>query len=257
MPSDTVVAVPDLSLGAGRLRFSLDEARAAVLTAADGLPLASFAPLMPPDGPAAVRSLNLRAVARPPYAYAEAGGVLGDGGFVNRRALRLAADIVVLADEFYAAAPAAGRLSARLAGPIVSGADGLRCATAAGMVRIAFAGAGFAVQADDAEVTVDLAASRFAGLFTVLALDAAGATEPLAVTRHPVTHLADGAVLPDRRIEALAVAKGDRCWTLVVAHEEYSSPNNSFLADDCTGFGEVVVFDRAASETVIGCTLVW
>jgi hypothetical protein len=46
-------------------------------------------------------------------------------------------------------------------------------------------------------------------------------------------------------------------FTVVVAHQEYASPTDTFCADGCTGFGTVVVFDRGKGETEIGTALAY
>ena len=54
-------------------------------------------------------------------------------------------------------------------------------------------------------------------------------------------------------VEALRITKDRRSWVLVVAHEEYAGPTDTFCAGGCKGFGGVVVF--ADDETEIGAVL--
>jgi hypothetical protein len=224
------------------------------------------------------RAVNRRFVGNGAYGYAEGGHLgyydLASGGvFVNRRVVYLKPDIVVLVDEFYAGA--AHRCQAHFhfdnRGTLAGAGRDWRYDSARNAVRLAFVGgAGFAARPvpyrlsrhyNHAEpavaLTAEIAGSGFQSLFTVVALDPAGAAEPFAVDKHPVTSTFKGLTFEDRLIEAITVTKGARAYTLVVAHQEWASPTDTFLADDCTGFGEVVVFDRAAGETIIGQTLVW
>jgi len=52
----------------------------------------------------------------------------------------------------------------------------------------------------------------------------------------------------------LAACGGGAATTVaaVFANREYASPTDTFNAGGCTGFGELVVFDRGAGETEIG-----
>jgi hypothetical protein len=60
---------------------------------------------------------------------------------------------------------------------------------------------------------------------------------------------------PDSLIEAVTIKKGDNAYTVVVSHQEWASPTDTFNADGCTGFGSLVVFDRGKGETEIGTRL--
>jgi hypothetical protein len=224
------------------------------------------------------RAVNRRFIGNGAYGYAEGGHLgyydLATGGvFVNRRVVYLKPDILVLVDEFYAGA--AHRYQAHFhfdnkAEPTGDG-QSWRYDTANNAVQMVFASSQTVTSeripyrvsrhynhAEDATaVKAEIAASGFASLITVIALDPAGKAEPLTVEKHPVTSTFKGITFEDKLIEAVTIAKGGRRYTLVVAHQEYASPTDTFLADGCTGFGEVVVFDRAAGETIIGQTLVW
>lgn len=95
----------------------------------------------------------------------------------------------------------------------------------------------------------------FTSAFTVIALGAKGEAEPLAVEKLPVFSNFKGVRFENKQIEALRVRRGDRAWTVAVAHQEYASPTDTFCAGGCTGFGGVVVFDGSVSETEIGTVL--
>ena len=224
------------------------------------------------------RAVNRRFIGNGAYGYAEGGHLgyydLASGGvFVNRRVVYLKPDILVLVDEFYAGT--AHRYQAYFhfdnkAEPIGSGRS-WRYDTERNAVQMVFAASAdvtaerlpyrISRHYNAAEpayaVKAEIAASGFASLFTVIALDPAGKPQALSVEKHPVTSTFKGITFEDRLIEAVTIAKGDRRYTVVVAHQEYASPTDTFLTDGCTGFGEVVVFDRAKGETVIGQTLVW
>jgi hypothetical protein len=91
----------------------------------------------------------------------------------------------------------------------------------------------------------------------VIALSETDARIPLIVEKISVCSNFKGIVFDDSQIEALTIKHGEKHYTLVIAHEEYASPTDTFLADGCTGFGMAVVFDRNKEETEIGTVLLW
>ncbi len=105
---------------------------------------------------------------------------------------------------------------------------------------------------DNETLCSSFGASGFASLFTVISLGER-ATAKMVPTRSNFKNVP----FPPDQVEALALALGGREWTVVVAHREFASPTDTFLADGCTGFGAVVVFDRTAGEREIGTVLQW
>ena len=91
----------------------------------------------------------------------------------------------------------------------------------------------------------------------MIALNPAGSTKQVTVEKLPVSSNFKNIIFEDKLIEALNITKGTQKYTVVVAHQEYASPTDTFCADGCTGFGNVVVFNRSAGEDTIGKTLVW
>ncbi|MEF2071096.1 alginate lyase family protein [Consotaella aegiceratis] len=223
------------------------------------------------------RAVNRRFVSKGGYGYAE-GGHLGYADletgsvFVNRRVLVIKPDIVVLCDEFYAHAAHTYQQYFHFnnAGAVTGEGRAFRYRSDRNDVTLELVGgelAGSALiparisrhynQAEDAvALKTELQGTGFASVFTVIGLDKAGSAEELVVEKHAVASNFKDIIFEDRQIEALGIRKGGRHYTLVVAHEEYASPTDTFRADGCTGFGEVVVFDRAAGETSIGTALV-
>ena len=92
-------------------------------------------------------------------------------------------------------------------------------------------------------------------MFSVLTLDPVGAEEAVTVEKLPVMSNFKGIQFQDREIEALRVCKDGRSWVVVVAHQEYATPTDTFHAGGCTGFGGVAVFDETAGEREIGTVL--
>ena len=79
--------------------------------------------------------------------------------------------------------------------------------------------------------------------------------EKLEVEKLEVKSNFKGITFEDKLIEAINITKGDRKYTLVVAHQDYASPTDSFNADGCIGFGKLVVFNRRKNEERIGKVL--
>ena len=92
-------------------------------------------------------------------------------------------------------------------------------------------------------------------MFTVISTDRRDAECPVQITKLPVFSNFKGIRFQDDQIEGLRIRKGDRSWVVVVAHEEYVSPTDTFRCGSCTGFGQVVVFDETAGEKLIGTRL--
>jgi len=222
------------------------------------------------------RAVNRRFVAGRRYAYAEGGHLgyqaLSTGGvFVNRRVLFLKPDILILVDEFHTGAPHVYQRrfhfnnSGRVGGSerrftfdgernavdllLVGGDPAARLIETRLSRRYNEAEANTTLRVDDRGAATT-------HLFTVIGLNPAGERETLTARTVPVHSSFKGLRFDDETIHALDIVKGERRFTVVVAHREYASPTDTFVADGCVGFGEVVVFDRAAGETSVGAILV-
>ena len=222
------------------------------------------------------RAVNHRFYSDNNYGYAEGGhlGYVSDGSgvFVNRRVIFLKPDILVLADELYTDKKHtynqffhfnnAGSLigennhylyqSNKVRAEIVMLATNL-------VSRIGtFKLSRHYNQSEVANVIeTDFDAEGFASVFTVISLSSPESTGKIDISKVPVTSNFKGITFKDRQIEALNIRYGEKFYTIAIAHEEFASPTDTFLADDCVGFGNAVVFNRAADETEIGTVLVW
>lgn len=221
------------------------------------------------------RAVNRTCVERNGYAMFE-GGHLGyydhDTGsvFANRRVIVLAPDLFVIADEFYASANHtyqsylhfnnAGHVSRQYE-------DSWRYTSGKNTVYIGFTSASnhlaqtviptrmsrhYNLAVENSTLKTSFEDTGFASLFTVISLGA-----PSSIERMPVRSNFKNIEFEKKQIEALSVTQGNKKFTVVVAHQEYASPTDTFLADGCTGFGQVVVFDRSAGETETGTVLQW
>lgn len=207
------------------------------------------------------------------YGYVEGGhlGYYKQGVYVGRRLIFLKPDVVIAVDEFYSDRPQTyrqffhwgetGKLTEEGNGVRWEGRSAcarLRFVSACGMTRLIRTGRisrhyNHAVENEVLETTVR--GEGFAGVFSVLALDARGAEEPLSVEKLPVLSNFKGIQFRDEEIEALRVRKGERSWVVVVSHLEYASPTDTFNAGGCCGFGGVEVFDEKTGERETGTVL--
>jgi len=220
------------------------------------------------------RGVNQKFYADSRYGYAEGGHLayIDRGIFINRRVIFLKPDIIVLADELYASGKhsysqffhfnSAGRLegggsrffyrSCKAAAEVVFLADGLSCEMGEGRMSRKYN-----QEEVSGVLTTSFEGDGFTGAFTVIALSDAGREKELHVQRHSVSSTFKGVVFDSSQVEALSIMFGEQHFTVVVAHEEFASPTDTFEADGCIGFGSCVVFDRAAGETETGTVLLW
>ena len=219
------------------------------------------------------RAVNQKFFSDSRYGYAEGGhlGYCEKGVFVNRRLLYLKPDILVVADEFYADGPHAYQQYFHWgeSGKVTGAGKRFRFESAKNLARLELVSAQpvsggvkptrisrhYNEAADNATLVSALQGTGFASVFAVIALDRPGREEPFTVEKLPVRSNFKDILFEDALIEALRIVKGDRSWTVAVAHQEFASPTDTFNAGGCTGFGGVVVFDSAAKETEIGTVL--
>jgi hypothetical protein len=224
------------------------------------------------------RAVNHRFYSNESYGYAE-GGHLGYishglGVFVNRRVIFLKPDIIVIADEFYANENDnhsykqffhfnnQGTLTGKndsyiynsrnvraqikmLANNLTSRVDSFKLSRNYN-------------KSEDAEfIETSFSGKGFTSAFTVIALSSPDRAEEINIQRLPVKSNFKGITFKDSQIEALNIRVAECFYTLAIAHEEFASPTDTFLADGCVGFGNAVVFNRSAGENEIGTVLVW
>ena len=210
-------------------------------------------------------SVNFEAKAKKNYGYAQ-GGHLGYfliGVFVNRKIISLGKKLLLICDEFYAQGKHDYTQylhfndSFTVENPQSANSN-------LNKVSLRFIGKGLCQEvvasrmsrhynqaSPTRTIVTTFIAKDFASLFTVLALG----DEEVCVQKKEVRSNFKGIVFPDEVIEGLTISNGDQKYTVVVSHQEYASPTDTFLCDGCTGFGRAVVFDRSEGEDVIGTVL--
>jgi hypothetical protein len=222
--------------------------------------------------------VNHRFYADDRYGYAEGGhlgymSIPGGGVYLNRRVSLLGSDIVVLADEYYASGEHQYNQYFHFAenSDLQKESDSLwRYERGKASARVRFVKSGLSSvempsmisrhyneQAAGAGIATQFTCQGSGCAFTVFALGGKGDSREFSVEKQEVRSNFKDIAFIDKQIEALTIRLGEQRYTLVIAHEEYASPTDTFLADGCVGFGSAVVFDRAAGETETGTVLVW
>jgi len=211
------------------------------------------------------------------YAYAEGGhlayqSVKNGGVLVNRRIIWLKPDIVIVVDEMYTGKPHTynqffhlnnrGTVSGsgdryvyqseRTRAEIQMIAHGL-----SSKITATYISRQYNKLEDNKTIVTAFTGESFTSAFTVIALSDASIQNRLSVEKIKVESSFKDITFKDNQIEALNIRFGELFYTVVVAHEEYSSPTDTFVADGCVGFGSAVVFDRIKKEKNIGTVLLW
>lgn len=209
------------------------------------------------------------------YGYTEGGHLAymkTVGVFVNRRIIYLKPDIVVIADEFYTAGKHQynqfyhfnniGELKCSDKRCIYK-SEKLRAEIDFSTTELSMTtGSSHMSRHYNQSVTNPLLTTEFTGdgfmsAFTVIGVSDPEDTAVLSVKKMPVYSNFKEIIFRDDQVEALDILFGQYHYTLVIAHEEFASPTDTFLADGCTGFGNCVAFDRTANEEEIGTVLIW
>ncbi|HAH61647.1 MAG TPA: heparinase [Treponema sp.] len=211
------------------------------------------------------------------YAYAE-GGHLGfmdtAGVFANRRVVYIKPDIFIIADEMYTAGSHSyeNLLHGNYRGNLVKDDENrFRYMSSRNNTEVVFAGSvphrtgisktkmsrHYNAYDENSTLKTEWSATGFSCLFSVISVNRPdSAFCSVQVELVPVKSNFKNMVFSDSQIQALKVTKGGRSCLVVIAHEEYASPTDTFRAEGCTGFGNVTVFELSAGENETGTMLV-
>ncbi len=210
------------------------------------------------------------------YDYVE-GGHLGymslpNGGvFVNRKIIYIKPDIYILVDEFYSgtnhsyqqyfhfnnagAVTCEDRVvytSEKNVAELIFVTEGIKKTLVSSQVSRHYNQC-----EENSAIKTHIEGQGFTSIITVIGVSDGLQPEPIQIKRVPVKSNFKSITFREDVLEAITLQKGDRTYTVVVAHEEYASPTDTFLADGCIGFGQVVVYDRGKKEERIGTVLKW
>ena len=211
------------------------------------------------------------------YDYIEGGNLgymsLKNGGvFINRKIIYIKPDIYILADEFYSGTPHDYEQYFHFneKGKVHCEEDRVIYQSSNNKAELIFAtkpvekklipskiSRHYNQYEENIALKTSIKAQGFASVLSVISVSDGNSTEITEVKKVTVTSNFKNIVFEDKSIEGVTIQKGDRAYTVVIAHEEYASPTDTFCADGCTGFGQVVVFDRTKGEDRIGSVLKW
>lgn len=217
------------------------------------------------------RSINQKFVSSKEYDYIE-GGHLGyynleNGGvFVNRRILYIKPDIYVIFDEMYGNGNHKYKQFFHFNNEgIVSLKDNNYVIYESEKNKVDFKFIGndllqetiktrFSRHYNQCEDNVTVVNSfekeGFTSVITVISTNDVEAYEEVSINKVPVKSNFKNIYFKDSSIEAINIEKGNRKFTVVLAHEDYVSPTDSFNADGCIGFGNIVIFNRTEENNL-------
>lgn len=193
------------------------------------------------------------------------GGHLGyyrEGVYINRRILWLKrASLVIVIDEIYSdrSHSYSSRFNLReQINPIIK--DGFIDIEDATIYPRSFLNSSYSItngvisrhyneKEDTKAVKVDFSSDGFASLWSVIDLVK---SKELSVELKSVRSTFKNITFKPEQIEAIRIRDKERDYLVVSSHEEYATPTDTFLSDDCIGFGSLVVFDIKKGEDKIG-----
>ncbi len=108
---------------------------------------------------------------------------------------------------------------------------------------------------DNKTLVVEMETNGFASLHTLIAINTPDSFEAATIEKIPVFSNFKQIQFSDDMIEAVKIQHKGSAFLVVLAHQEWASPTDTFNADGCIGFGSLVVFDRATGEKEIGTRL--
>ena len=216
------------------------------------------------------RAVGQKFVQRNGYVYMEGGhlGYMEQGVYVSRRVIHIQPDILLLCDTFYGSddrertyrqyfqwnnqgqvsgkdnnwAYRSDKNQARL---ILTSEHDIKTSLLPGKIS-----RHYNLEEETARLETQVKAKGFASVFSAIALGSATDDTPFAVTKEVVHSNFKGIIFDSKDIEAVTITKGDAQYTIVVSHKEFASPTDTFTANGCVGFGNVLVFDKAKPNDV-------
>lgn len=200
------------------------------------------------------RAVNVRMRCGKDYTAFEGGhiGYYRDGIFINRRVVWLKkAGILVFCDEFYAAGAHSYEVMFHFAEEIDPEKESVSWLSQSGVsveVRPSYISRQYNKRAENKALCVKTSAEGFTSVISVFDLKKGA----LKCALEEVKSNFKGITFKPDQIEAVSMKDEARDLVLVIAHEEFATPTDTFRAAGCTGFGNVVLFDKKAGVTEIG-----
>ena len=217
--------------------------------------------------------LGFRTVEKGPYCALQGShqGYLDVGVLPKRTIITLCDDLILLSDAFLSVSEHSYQsyLHFNDSGKVKLTDDGTFFESPSSKVQVLVASGGGVTQfikstrlsrhynqlVDNKTLVSEIETVGFGSLFTLVSVIKAGQFVPAKLSKVRVMSNFKKIRFGDDWIEAVKVQRGDEAFTVVVAHQEWATPTDTFNADGCTGFGSVVVFNTAEGEKEIGTRL--
>ncbi|MFA6906851.1 MAG: alginate lyase family protein, partial [Sphaerochaeta sp.] len=217
--------------------------------------------------------LGFRTVEKGPYCALQGShqGYLDVGVLPKRTIITLCDDLILLSDAFLSVSEHSYQsyLHFNDSGKVKLTDDGTFFESPSSKVQVLVASGGGVTQfvkstrlsrhynqlVDNKTLVSEIETVGFGSLFTLVSVNKAGQFVPAKLSKVRVMSNFKKIRFGDDWIEAVKVQRGDEAFTVVVAHQEWATPTDTFNADGCTGFGSVVVFNTAEGEKEIGTRL--
>ncbi len=201
------------------------------------------------------RAVNTRSSFKDNYTVFEGGhlGYYRDGVFANRRVIWLKeAELLICVDEFYSKGYHSYESLFHFAEGIEVKDVNVKTLAKSKIdlkVKTGYISRHYNRKVENEALVVETKNEGFTSLWTIFDLRNEADIKTELV---PVKSNFKGITFDDSQIEALEIIGRDRHFVVVVAHEEFATPTDTFCATGCTGFGNLVIFDKNKGETEIG-----
>lgn len=198
-------------------------------------------------------------------------GYADNGALPKRTLVQLREDLILICDALYAKDEHTyqNRFHFNNEGEVSLDDDGSHYRSSLNEVQILSASATGVVQhleksrlsrhynelSDNITLVGEVFGEGFQSMFTLISINRKDEFEPAELRKIPVSSNFKKIPFPDSWIEAVEIEKGAASFTVVVGHQEWATPTDTFNARGCIGFGSLVVFDRAQGEKEIGIRL--
>lgn len=215
--------------------------------------------------------VNTKFVSTANYDFTQGGhlGYMYKGVFVNRKIIYIKPDIYIVADEIYAPDELHSYqqyFHFNEAGSVKVEGRKAVYADEAGAVEMFFLNEDMELALQKGEISRhynlktenDVIRTNIVKAGTTTGITViADADKRICVEKLPVKSALKNRYYNDKKAEAVKVVTGDKKeYVVIICHEEVNSPTDMVEADDCKGFGNVIVFEKDV-DTYAGNVMLW
>lgn len=217
--------------------------------------------------------VNQQFVSGEKYEFVQGGhlGYMDRGVFVNRKIVYIRPNIYVIADECYAKDAHSYEAYFHFNEEGQVSLDGKKAVYTGKKAQAEFYFLGEAVKAEktathisrkynheseNETIRLQWEKTGFASNITVVVTGKKDKMPQFTCEKIPVKSCLKQTEYPDSMAEAVKINIDGKNYVVIICHQEVNSPTDLVEADDCLGFGNVIVFDKE-EETHVGHTLTW